>query len=400
MPRTLILSVLALALPLATIRPSLVVAQPAELSCTDFVTQPAAQALLDADEAYAAALDPDGNGTACEELPQTRSGDRVTVPQATPTAEPNEPASPAPAASPSAPVLSDAEMEAALGGRFGGSREAFEALYGAPRVAEEGEEAASFFYDIAGFESVEVAYHEGFVRALVLALPGPVDVTTANDLVDFFLPADTALEAQNVDNGSGALISTGFSSALQQRFDAETYDLYGAEGQPGAFFYQFRLDEAGQVVAIDMVLGGGQSAPAAAGAAAPAPAPAGDTEAYLTEASAGYDAVIASMGVFAALIGAPPDEPTDTYRDALRAEASIWQASYDQAVSLTPPDDLADLHEQYLAFMELMNEAATNIDAGLDQDDPDLIDQGINQVIEATTLIESLDRAFAAAAGQ
>lgn len=383
MPRALTLSVLILALLLSVARPMVAVAQPAALSCDDFVTQPAAQALLDADAAYAAALDEDGNGIACEDLPETRGGDSVQVPQASPTAEPEVGATPAAEASPSAPALSESEMEAALGGRFGGSRSSFEALYGVPRTAEEGEDAASFFYDIPGFESVEAAYHDGAVRALVLALPGPVDVTTANNLVDFFLPAGTVLESQNVDNGSGALVSTAFSPALQQQFDAETYDLYNAVGQPGDFFYQFRLDEAGQVVAIDMVLGGGL------------PGASIDAEAYVTAATAGYDTVIASMGVFAALIGAPPDEPTDAYREALRNEAIIWQEAYNAAISLTPPDALTDLHEQYLAFLELMNEAAGNVNAGLDQDAPALIDEAINQVIEATTLIEDLDQAFA-----
>ena len=387
MPRRLAISLLALALSLGSFRSPVAMAQPAELSCDDFVTQPAAQALLDADAAYAPALDEDGNGVACEDLPQSRGGDRVEVPQASPPVQPAENGTPAAEASPSAPELSEAEIDVALAGRFGGSRASFEALYGAPRETEQGAEAASFFYDVPGFESVEVAYQEDFVRALVLALPGSVDVATANDLVDLFLPADTTLDVQNVDNGSGALVSNGFSPALQERFDAATYDLYAAGSQPGNFFYQFRLNEAGQVVAIDMALGGEVAAPAS-----------GDIETYLAATSARYDAVIASMGVFAALIGAPPDESTDVYREALRAEAAIWQDAYAEAITLTPPEELLDLHEQYLAFMELMNQAAGNINAGLDQDDPDRIDQGIDQVIEATTLIEGLDQAFAAAA--
>lgn len=391
MIRTLTLPLLMISLLTGSVHPTFVVAQTVDISCEDFVTQPAAQALLDADAAYAALLDEDGNGVACEDLPITRTGDSVRVPSATPSSEPELSATPvaeAPsAASPAAPALSDEAVAAALDGRYGGSRESFEALYGAPRETDEADEAASFFYDIPGFESVEVAYYEGFVRAFVVALPGPVDVATGNNLVDFFLPADTTIEAQNLDNGAGALVTIAFSPALQQRFDAEVYDLYGATGQQGEFYYQFRLDDDGQVVAIDMTLGGRQVEAE----------PAGDTAAYLTDAMAGYDGVIASMGVFAALIGAPPDEPTDAYRDALRTEAAIWQDAYTAAQALTPPDDLADLHEQYLAFTELMNAAATDISDGLDQDDPDLIDQGINQVIEATTLIEDLDGAFAAA---
>src|SRR5688500_11139548 len=38
-----------------------------DITCADFVRQVAAQALLEADDAYAAALDADGDGVACNE---------------------------------------------------------------------------------------------------------------------------------------------------------------------------------------------------------------------------------------------------------------------------------------------------------------------------------------------
>src|SRR5918992_2529819 len=50
----------------AAVAPAPAFAQ-AEITCEDFVRQEAAQALLDADESYADALDPDGDGVACNE---------------------------------------------------------------------------------------------------------------------------------------------------------------------------------------------------------------------------------------------------------------------------------------------------------------------------------------------
>ncbi|MEJ7838887.1 MAG: hypothetical protein WKF81_08725 [Thermomicrobiales bacterium] len=44
-------------------------AQPDDLDCDDFTNQDAAQIVLDADDSYADALDEDGDGEACPDLP-------------------------------------------------------------------------------------------------------------------------------------------------------------------------------------------------------------------------------------------------------------------------------------------------------------------------------------------
>lgn len=402
MPRARTLCWLAIALTLTAGRAALAQDTVQDIDCDDFVTRQAAQALLDADPAYAEALDDDGDGLACETLPTTRGGDSVRIATAVPTGEPT--ASPVPteeAATPSTPApAEDIDVEAALEGRFGGSREAFESEYGAPLDDDSDVLAASTFYVVPGFASVEVAYHEGYVRAMVLDLTTPADVESATDIVEPFLPTDFVLQDTIIDPENGNVLGIGMSPALAVRFSAETYDEYEASGEPGDLFYQFRLNDDGLVVAIDIALGnslpGGDTEDRATPVDGATPT-VEDASAYLDTTKAQYDAVIASMGVFAALIGAPPAQPEESYRDALLAEAAIWQEAYEDASELTPPAELEELHASYLAFLRLMNEAAENIMAGINDDDPELIDEGISRVIEATALIEDLDRAFASA---
>lgn len=313
------------------------------------VTQQAAWALFDADSSYA---------------------------EASPTAEPARGAT------------AEETPDAPLQGRLGSSREAFEDDYGTPVGTEAGNEPASFMYEGPGFDAVEVAYHRDFVRYITLDLATPVEIESATEIVAPFVPADFVMGATPVETESGDILTVGTSAALRRRFSAMSYERYGASGKQGDLFYLFRLNAGGQVISIEVGLGDH------------APGGAMDAAAYLTAAQAQYDAVIGSMGVFAALIGAPPDQPTDVYRDALIAEAATWQQAYDEAIILTPPPELEGLHASYLQFARLMNEAANHIVAGITEDNPDLIDDGINQVIEATALIKDLDRAFAEAEEQ
>src|SRR5512134_1747376 len=71
-------------------------AQDDSITCDDFNRQEAAQALLDADDAYAAALDPDGNGVACDD--EGEESEATATPE--PTAEPTEEPTPEPTTEP------------------------------------------------------------------------------------------------------------------------------------------------------------------------------------------------------------------------------------------------------------------------------------------------------------
>ncbi|MEJ7761900.1 MAG: hypothetical protein WKF80_03815 [Thermomicrobiales bacterium] len=456
------------------------------LSCADFVTQRAAQALLDADPSYGPNVDPDEDGLACEDLPATLVFITVAVPSdstaaaadppvatstraatstppptatAEPTTEPTATAEPTatieataraiatvePAATPGdgptiitrqrptatpvdpAPIIAPdpGAADAPLYGRFGSPREGFETVYGEPIAAEPAEYPLGSDYAVTGFDLVTAAYHRDYVNALTIALPGPVGRDEAETLIERFLPADTQRGGVRVETTSGDLVVSATSAALVDRYGAATYELYDAAGDRGTFHYRLRGDDDGTYSMVEIRLGTGRgSAPDSTGTAeiaatppsgtapatdatATAAADAGtaaadsdsdtDPTAYLAAVQTDYDALIGSLSAFAALIGAPPADSTETYLAALVAECAVWQSTAAAAAELVPPPDYADLHADYLAFTGLLDDAAAEIISGIETDDPAAVEAGIAQVVRATALIAPIDEALAAA---
>ncbi|MDQ3512705.1 MAG: hypothetical protein M3462_03420 [Chloroflexota bacterium] len=501
--------------------PSLAAAQEIPpLSCADFVTQRAAQALLDADPSYRPNVDPDDDGLACEDLPATlvlttvavpsdpsatvgatatprpvatRTSAATATPRLAPTAEPTaEPTATATAtAEPTATATATAEPtstataeptetataeptstatvettataifeptatveptatpdegptiitrgrptatpadpapiiapdpgadDAPLYGRFGSSRQGFESIYGESVDAESDEYPDGFDYVVVGFDLINAAYHRDYVNALTITLSDPLSRDEAETLIEPFLPTDTQRAGVRVESQDGDIVVSATSAALVDRFGAATYALYGAEGPRGSFHYRLRGNDDGTYSAVELRLGTGRTSPARAAGTGETPttdtSPGVDTAvateatgtapderpagagAYLAAVRSDYDALIGSLAAFAALIGAPPAETSETYLAAIVAECAAWQNTYAAAGELVPPADYADLHTRYLAFAESLDAAATDIIAGVETDDPDAVESGITRVVEATDLIAGIDEALAVA---
>ncbi|MBA2753407.1 MAG: excalibur calcium-binding domain-containing protein [Chloroflexia bacterium] len=466
---------------LAVPGPALVLVQESPpLSCADFVTQRAAQALLDADPSYRPNVDPDDDGLACEDLPATLVLTTVAVPsdpsatvgatatprpvatrtsaatatlRLAPTAEPTstatvEPTATAifeptatveptatpdegptiitrgrPTATPAdpAPIIAPdpGADDAPLYGRFGSSRQGFESIYGESVDAESDEYPDGFDYVVVGFDLINAAYHRDYVNALTITLSDPLSRDEAETLIEPFLPTDTQRAGVRVESQDGDIVVSATSAALVDRFGAATYALYGAEGPRGSFHYRLRGNDDGTYSAVELRLGTGRTSPARAAGTGETPttdtSPGVDTAvateatgtapderpagagAYLAAVRSDYDALIGSLAAFAALIGAPPAETSETYLAAIVAECAAWQNTYAAAGELVPPADYADLHTRYLAFAESLDAAATDIIAGVETDDPDAVESGITRVVEATDLIAGIDEALAAA---
>ena len=508
----LISAVIVVGLATVTARARATAQDIAPLSCADFVTQRAAQALLDADPSYSPNVDPDADGLACEDLPATllittvvvRSGPRATdattprtaaspianetavpsataratdtpmptstatpeptltatvtpeptstpeptatatatrAPTATATLESTATATPEPTATASAtptmdptpdegptivtrprpsatptdpqPIIAPdpGAPDAPLYGRFGGPRQGFENVYGEPIDAEPAEYPGGANYAVTGFEAITAAYHHDYVNALTITLPAPVDREGAEALTERFLPADTRLGGVRVESDTGDIVVSATSAALVDRFGAATYDLYGAVGDRGTFHYRLRGGDDGTFTVVEIRLGTGRDAApdpdvtaspdatAAADSGTDDERVASDDDAYLAAVRADYEVLIASLGAFAALIGAPPADPTETYLAAIIAECAVWQSTAAAAAELIPPATHADLHEEYLAFTGILDTAAADIITGIETDDPAAVESGIAQVVDATALIASIDEALASAEG-
>lgn len=206
----------------------------------------------------------------------------------------------------------DGEDDAAgpLDTRLGGTRESFEAAYGEP-VGEADERFGD--YDIEGFgASAAAVFYEGRLARIQvfadrdledvpLSQPHEADWTVeeAIEVAERFAPTDAELGEPQPTN-LGYVVYPAKSDELAEVFGADAYAWAEASGAPGSIEYVFSLDDAGEVYAIDVQLGGVVGVPfdAAAGSGeAPAPALVTDCGAFASydEATAYYAANPASQ---------------------------------------------------------------------------------------------------------
>jgi hypothetical protein len=360
--------------------PATAVAQ-SRFTCADFTSQEAAQAILDADldEGTNQALDPDGDGLACEDLPSSGN-------QAGPTAEPEETATPAETEEPAA--------KKPLEARFGGSRDSFETKYGEPVDAGQGNYPIGFYYEVTGFESVNVFYHKDYVAYLTLtaAEDAPWSKIKANQLVKGFLPADVKLDKPTTTDEDDAL-TTGHSKALEKRFGESTYDKYGAKGKLGDLYFLLQMNADNKVEVIEVGLGndlqsGEEPTPTVqSGNYTP------EQVAYLRTIRQEFDALQASLDTFDQVLDQVGNN-TITADEAVNQLVTIfttWQTANDTAHNMTPPVGMEETHELYLEFTGLLAGAAEDYANGLTNGDDAALSAGDDKVGQARVLRSLLD---------
>jgi hypothetical protein len=362
--------------------PSMTAAQ-ASFTCADFNTQEAAQAILDANVGAETeqALDPDGDGRACEDLPSSGQPEPTEAPE--PTAGPEETEEP--------------DAKRPLDARFGGTRESFEAEYGDPVDAGQGNYPIGIFYEVAGYESVNAFFHKDYVAYLTLTANAdtPWSKIKANQLVKGFLPADVELDkATNTDDGDS--LTTGHSKALEKRFGEATYKKYGAQGELGDLYFVLRLNDDSRVEEIEIALGHklqtGEAPP-------PAETPANsgsltqEERAYLTSVRDEFDTLQVSLDMFDQVLDAF-GAGTITAEEAvsqLVAIFSTWQTADTTAQGMNAPSSLSEVHELYLEFTGLLAGAAEDYANGITNGDDAALAAGDEKLGQARALQAILD---------
>ena len=160
-----------------------------------------------------------------------------------------------------------------LDARLGGIRESFEAKYGEPSNA--GERLADLHseYEIKGYSTVFVSYHEGLVTDIDLFAPRPEgeewtvgeewtadeaherNWTTrkADELARRFLPRDVEI-AEPYENVTGVVHIPCSSDALAEAVPAEVYAYVDNDPVAGQCEYGQWLDPEGRVAWISLTL--------------------------------------------------------------------------------------------------------------------------------------------------
>jgi hypothetical protein len=371
--------------------PSMAAAQ-ASFTCADFNTQEAAQAILDANVGADTerALDPDGDGLACEDLPSSGNGNQVE-PTAT-TAATEVPDEPEETVVPDEPAA-----KKPLDGRFGGTRDSFEAEYGDPVDAGQGIYPLGDSYEVAGFDTVNAFFHKDYVAYITLTADAaaPWSKIKANQLVKGYLPSDVKLDkAINTDDGDA--LTTGHSKALEKRFGESTYEKYGAKGELGDLYFILRLNEDSKVEGIEIALGhelqiGEVPAPEETPTAAT-----GYTQEqldYLTTTGDEFDTLQVSIDMFDQVLDAF-GAGTITAEEAVNQLVAIfttWQTANTTAQGITPPPDMDATHDLYLEFTGLLAGAAEDYANGITNSDDAALAAGDEKVGQARALVPILD---------
>jgi hypothetical protein len=395
---TTTLSVLVLVLgPLsALLAPVRAVAQE-EITCADFVRQEAAQALLEADGDYAATLDPDGDGIACNE---TEGAEEESAGGSEGTEDVGEDQA-TPVAGEEAAGGEQPTMTNPLRGRFGSNREQFEELYGRPYNDDKAEiYPIGLLYRVDGFNRVYAFYHRDYVAYLTLiALEDePWTQSEAEERAKQFLPVDWEQAGEPIEVDDGDLLIPGHSVALAGRFSADTYERYGAQGEQGDVYFLLRLAGGNEVTAIEIGLGNDvQSPPDQAGGEAEGRNQVGDAgeevdpEEYLADVRRQFDILTASVEEFGAIITDPNFTTDQALFDRLIQILVIWASASVDAQSLTPPDEYQDLHEAFLEYTALLSGAATDLTVGLSSGETASIQAGGQKLEAAIELQPSIE---------
>lgn len=354
-----------------------------EITCDDFNDPEAAQALLDADDSFEDALDPDGDGDACTE------DDLAALEEA--DAEPT--------------------YEELLG-RLGGERADIEEEYGEQTNDEDEPWPVGAEYDIEGFRRVSIFYHRDYAAYIILTAErrSPFSQSEAEEIALDFLPEDFEQGDQPDETEDGDLIIAGHSAAMETRFGESTYRRYGAEGELGDVHFILRLDAENDVSSIEIGIGveeqtgppddeEEEAAPTEEAEPEeeedPTPEPeeeeevAVDADEYVTTVRGEVETLLTSIDEFFTLIG-DPDFGDDESIDQLSGILTLWAGASSTASSLTPPEGFEDAHELYVEFTNLLLTASTNFLVGIsDGDDASITAAGEN-LSEAQTTGETL----------
>jgi hypothetical protein len=392
--------VLVLGSFLALAAPTGLLAQGDSITCADFNRPEAAQALLDADDSYAEALDPDGNGVACddegaadEETPEATE-EPTAEPPAEPTAEPAEEATEEPERTSRNP----------LRWRLGSNLADFEDVYGEPAGDPENY-PLGYPYEVEGFAEVAVFPHRGYVVHLTLVAPedDAWSQREADRIGREFLPADW-VDERPIVTADGDLLVPGHSVALEPRFSQATYERYGASGEQGDAFLLFRLNDDNAIDTIEIGLGNRLQDPP--DDIAPDPRDEGDEgdegdeeetavdpAQYLRDVRAQFDVLVSSIDEFGRIISDPNFAADQALRDRLAEILVLWAGAAEDTAALQAPEEFAELQAAFQQYADLLASAAIDLTVGLSAGDETSIQAGadkLRQAIDLQAAIETL----------
>lgn len=335
--------VVASLLTLVLVSPSFAIAQVTMFACEDFLTQASAQASLERmpDDPYN--LDPDGNGIACEGM---FPGGWTIMP------------------------LAEDDESDVVPAEYQIVEQEFQQV-ARPRVVMR--------------IVVEDADDEETAAALAAAIAEGLDDESAAHVAHVF----AYREGDDTDGGYTVGIAQGSRDGLGWTGDGNLglqFDTQDESGLVTVLLDSAVADVEQRRLTVPLELDGRGEHPGPAVSQQQATSTSSDEAAYATEIGEQMTTVGESMSLFSELMAAPRIGQDD-WTIQLAAVIVTWRFARDEALALTPPPALAEVHASYLTALDYLNLAGDDILVGIDTFDVALLDRAAGNLSLANAQI-------------
>jgi hypothetical protein len=334
-----------------------VLAQADELTCDDFTNQDAAQIVLELDERFEDALDEDGDGEACPDLPERDAN-------------------------------GSSSDEVILG--IGYSRALFEDENGGPSddsgadEFETGEE----YTGIGDYDAINIFWVDDFAAHIVVTLEDELSEDDAYDAALTFLPSTADVETRAEELDGGELLYTGHADDIETIFDEEVYEEFGVGGEPGDVRVILVPGENDFAV-LDIAIGLGEEFAGGPGTTTdpdPGEDPSGEAEEYLATVRESTDQLLDEVATFNDLfLGGT--QLSDAEIDILVEILVHWATVSTESDAVTPPDGYEEIQETFEDATASLEQVSAVFAEGENAD----FEEGIAHFEDAEVLLNELD---------
>ncbi|HYH12127.1 MAG TPA: hypothetical protein VD789_07205 [Thermomicrobiales bacterium] len=242
-----------------------------ETSCADYSSAAAAQFALEINPGLAGALDPDGNGTACDHegtganpTPSSTTLQLPTDTAVTPTPSGQQPQGTVDVIDQQPTTTTTTTQQTgnnALAGRVGDNQASFATVHGAPieDVPSDTNPSISlraYTPPATAFDFYTVDWNDQ-VAILVVVAETSWSGTEAAGIMDDYLPSDVTSLPEPEVLSDGSLLMPVFSNELSAGVTADMMSQAGIPGVPGDMYVLLFTDGTDRVVEIEIGLGNG-----------------------------------------------------------------------------------------------------------------------------------------------
>lgn len=306
-----------------------------------------------------------------------------------------------PEATPGEVLVATPAASEAVTGWLGAEREQFERAWGEPaNIAREDDYPFGVQYDVDQFALVQVYYDNDRAIHITLYANRPLDlsfaephradwsVRQARSRARHYLPPDVVIDLDHAYVNAGNEVAIPCrSDELAVRLGSDVYERYGALGEAGECQITLRVNQANEISVIEVGLGDGSPA-----AWLQDLSPLSDEETiYLGGIEASIDTLDASVDVFQDLIGSD-----DLDIALVNQELTRWRLVAEEARGVEHPVRFDLLHGAFVDATELLEQAAGEFVAGVNEGDRARIDAAGRLIRQSNELRAQLRFALAA----